>query len=87
MNSQDPVGQAAMANTARQRGDYDFDDDYDSIDSNDYGVTIAEVETPDYSHWGIYRDEPRKSEAWRDFNPFEGYDWNNLKAKPKSKDE
>lgn len=87
MNYQDPVGQAAMANEARQRGDDDWDDGYDD-DVQSEGVVVEESKD-DNAHWGIYRDEPRKREVWRDFDPFEhfGYDWNNLKAKPKSKDE
>ena len=85
MNHQDPVGQAAIANEARQRGDDDWDDGYDDDVQSEGGVSV-ESET-DYSHWGTYRDEPRRREAWRDFNPLEyGYDWKALKAKSKPSD-
>ena len=79
MNSQDVCGQAAAANEARQRGDDEnWDGDYDER------VPSVEIEreVPDYSHWGIYRDEPRRPETWRDFDPFEdGYDWTNLRLR------
>lgn len=91
MNPQDHVGQAAIANTARQRGDYDFNDDYDDIDSNDYGVIIAEVES-DICSWGVSREDSEKPQEPRlkvgfDGVGFYGNYWNNLRAKPKSKDE
>lgn len=79
MNAQDPVGRAAMANEARQKGDdSDWDDD-DGTQSE--GVVNVESED-DRSHWGTYRDEPKRTEAWRDFNPFE-YGWTIVKAKSK----
>jgi len=61
MNPQDVCGQAAMANEARQRGDdenWDDDDYYERVPS----VEI-EREAPDYSHWGVYRDEPTVEKA------------------------
>ena len=86
MNPQDPVGQAAAANEAAQRGD-DYDDwDDDDAPSGEAGEVIVVETEEDYSHWGVYRDEPRRSEAWRDFNPLEdGYDWKKFKAKSKPK--
>ena len=87
MNPQDPVGQAAMANEARQRGDDDWDDGYDD-DVQSEGIMVTIEPDDDRSHWGVYRDEPRQSEAWRNFDPFEnGYDWKALKAKSKPSDE
>ncbi len=93
MNPQDPVGQAAMANEARQRGDDDWDDGYDD-DVQSEGVVVEESKY-DNSHWGVYRDEPEKPQEPRlvdgvDFYGHPGFycsgGWNNLKPKSKSKD-
>ncbi len=89
MNPQDPVGQAAMANEARQRGDDDWDDGYDDDDVKPGGpvVTLEDHEV-DTSHWGVYRDEPTKPDIASNYDPFEdGYDWKALKAKSKPSDE
>ena len=88
MNPQDPVGQAAMANEARQRGDDDWDDGYDD-DVQSGEVTVVESET-DYSHWGVYRDEPEKPQEPKPklcnldllFHSTNGI----IRAKPKSED-
>ena len=95
MNPQDPVGQAAAANTARQirANEEDYDDGYD--DGKGSYVTINDEDKDDNTHWGVYRDESEKPQEPRlvDGVDFYGHPsfygsggWNNLKPKSKSKD-
>lgn len=88
MNPQDPVGQAAMANEARQRGDDgDWDDDGYDDDIQSEEVVREEPVNDNINFGEISRDGPVKTgpKLVDDGLGFYGYDWTNLKAKPKPK--
>jgi len=91
MNPQDSVGQAAMANTARQRGDDDYDDGYDEDAEDEH-----DEDTDDEQDDRIYFGEVSRKDSEKPQKPkpavtdadlgFYGGGWNHSKTKPKPED-